>query len=308
MTEVNQKDKKLVGLEVSASYLRAVCLDKDGKLLDSDEIGITDESETISQIINFINSLKAKFDEFDRIGVAVSGLVDRRKNRIALSMQTPIHVETDLANEIKSATGLEVFLENDANAAAFGEYSQGAGQESRDIFYVLLGDGVGGAIIFDGKLWRGNAGFAGEFGHLAINSEGMKIEEVASRQGILHRTRNRIHQDSTSSLYSLGEENITISDIVREANNGDDFAQMMLERTGIFLGKAIGSVINLLNIEKIIVGGKIMEAGEVVLHGINESAKEFAFVPSFEATNIVAGELGENAIAIGVALLSSQQN
>lgn len=306
MSEMNQQDKNLVGIEVAASFLRAVCLDKDGKLLDSDEVLLDQESETISQIINFINQLKAKYGGFDKIGVAVSGLVDRRTNRIALSMQTPIHVETDLASEIKSATGLEVFLENDANAAAFGEYVQGAGHGNHDIFYVLISSGVGGAIIFNGKLWRGNAGFAGEFGHIAINSEGMRIEEVASNGGVLHRTRNRFHQDSTSSLYSLGEEHITIADIVREANNQDDFAKMMLERTGIFLGKAIGSVINLLNIEKIIVGGKIMEAGEVVLRGINESAKEFAFEPSFEATKIVAGELGDNAIAIGVALLSSQ--
>lgn len=304
MGEVDQKDKKMVGIEVSNSYLRAVCLDADGQLLDSDEVSFSREDETTPQFINFINGLKDKFGQFDKVGIAVSGLVDRRKNRIALSNQIPI--DKDLANEIKSATKTEVFLENDANAAAFGEYAQGAGRESRDIFYVLLGLGVGGAIIFDGRLWRGNAGFAGEFGHLAINSEGLKIEQVASNQGVLYRTRNRFHQDSTSSLYSLGEENINLNDIVREANQGDDFAKMMLERTGIFLGKAVGSVINLLNIEKIIVGGKIMEAGDVVLHGINESAKEFAFVPSFEATQIVAGELGENAIAIGVALLSSQ--
>jgi glucokinase len=304
MEELNQKDKKMVGIEVANSYLRAICLGEGGQILDSDEVLFNREDETTPQFISFINRLKDKFGQFERVGIAVSGLVDRRKNRIALSNQIPI--DKDLANEVKSATKTEVFLENDANAAAFGEYAQGAGRDSRDIFYVLLGEGVGGAIIFDNKLWRGNAGFAGEFGHLAINSEGMKIEEVASNKGILNRTRNRFYQDNTSSLYSLGDENMTIADIVREANKGDDFAQMMLERTGMFLGKAIGSVINLLNIEKIVVGGKIMESGDVVLRGINESAREFAFAPSFETTQIVSGELGENAIAIGVALLSSQ--
>jgi glucokinase len=304
MGEIDQTDKKMIGIEVSNSYLRAVRLGADGQLLDSELFPFNGADETTPQIINFISSLKDKFGRFEKVGIAVSGLVDRRKNRIALSQQIPI--DKDLANDIKSAVNTEVFLENDANAAAFGEYAQGAGRESRDIFYVLLGQGVGGAIIFDGRLWRGNAGFAGEFGHLAINSEGLKIEEVASNQGILSRTRSRFHQDNTSSLYSLGEENMMIDDIVREANQGDDFAQMMLERTGMFLGKAVGSVINLLNIEKIIVGGKIMEAGDVVLRGLNESAREFAFAPSFEATQIVSGELGENAIAIGVALLSSQ--
>ncbi len=298
--------EKLVGVEVSNKYLRAVCLDENSNIIDSYENILSQSDDFVSQITNFIKELKTKFGDFKKIGMAVSGLVDRRANQVALSMQMPITVETDLATEIKKTTDVEVFLENDANAAALGEYTQGAGRGNRDMFYVFLGEGVGGAIIFDGKLWRGNAGFAGEFGHIAINSEGMKIEEMASSEGILRRTRNRFHQDSTSSLYQISEENITIADIVSASQNGDDFAKMMLERTGMFLGKAIGSVINLLNIEKIVVGGKVMQADEAVLQGINESAKEFAFAPSFESTKIVAGELGDTAVAVGVALLSSQ--
>ncbi len=299
---MSEKTEKLVGVEVSSKYLRAVCLNSAGEIIDSYGNPLNQEVGIVSQLIQFIEELKGKFDSFKKAGVAVSGLVDRRKNRVVLSTQVPTDI--DLANEIKSATDVTVFLENDANSGGYGEYVQGAGRGNRDMFYVLLGDGVGGAIIFDGKLWRGNAGFAGEFGHLAINSEGKKIEEVASNQGLISRTLNRFHQDRTSSLYSLGEENITVSDIVREALNGDDFAQMMLERTGMFLGKAIGSVINLLNIEKIVVGGEIMEASETVLKGINESAREFAFSESYESTQIVAGELGDKSVAIGVALLS----
>ncbi|MCU0239082.1 MAG: ROK family protein [Pyrinomonadaceae bacterium] len=299
MTEQN---KKLIGIEVANNLLRAVCLDESGNLIDSSEFSTNPEIDLTSQIIDFIHAIETKFGNFQKVGIAVSGLVDRRTNRVALSMQIP--TDKDLANEIKNATGLEIFLENDANSAAYGEFVQGAGRGNKDMFYVLLSQGVGGALILDGKLWRGNAGFAGEFGHLAINSEGMKIEEMASEQGILRRTRNRFHQDNTSSLYEIGEENITIADIVRESQNGDDLANLMLQRTGIFLGKAIASVINLLNIEKIVVGGEIMQASEIVLQGINESAGEFAFAPSYESTQIVANELGDNSIAIGVALLS----
>lgn len=300
MTEAN---KKLIGIEVTNQFLKAVCLNENGELLDTHSFSLFPETDLTSQIIDFIHAIRTKFGEFQNLGVAVSGLVDRRTNHIALSEQFAF--DKDLAKDIKNATGIEVFLENDANSAAYGEFVKGAGKESRDIFYVLLSSGVGGALILGGKLWRGNAGFAGEFGHLAINSEGMRIDEMASEAGILRRTRNRMHQDSTSSLYSIGEENLTVADIVEAAKNEDDFAKMMLERTGMFLGKAIGSVINLLNIEKIIIGGKVMEAGDVVLQGVNESIKEFAFAPSVESTDIVAGELGENAVAIGVALLNS---
>ena len=171
---------------------------------------------------------------------------------------------------------------------------------------MTLGEGVGGAFVFNGELWRGASGFAGEFGYVPINSEGMRLEEVASSPNIIRRTQSRFHQDSTSSLNKLAEEDITISAIIAAAAADDDFAQMMLERTGVYVGTAIATVINLLNIERIVVGGEIMEAKQLVLDAIIERARELSFAPSFNAASIVEGELGEYAAAAGAALLSDQ--
>jgi glucokinase len=132
----------------------------------------------------------------------------------------------------------------------------------------------------------------------------MRLEDVASTASIVRRTRIRFHQDSTSSLNKLDEQKIRISDIVSAAARGDDFAQLMLQRTGVYVGTAIASVINLLNIERIVVGGEIMEAAEVVLDAIIRRARELSFAPSFNSTKIVAGELHENAAAVGAALLA----
>jgi predicted NBD/HSP70 family sugar kinase len=104
----------------------------------------------------------------------------------------------------------------------------------------------------------------------------------------------------------LGEEGIRLSDIIAAAEKDDDFAQMMLARTGSYVGSAIAGVINLLNIEKIVIGGAIMEAKHVVLNAIIDRAKEFAFKPAFDSTSIVEGALGSNAAAIGAAYLSRQ--
>jgi glucokinase len=162
---------------------------------------------------------------------------------------------------------------------------------------------VGGAFIFDGEIWRGESGFAGEFGYVPINSEGTRLEDVASTANIIRRTRSRFHQDSTSSLNKLTEESITLAEIIHAAANDDDFAQMMLERTGMYAGTAVASVINLLNIEKIVVGGEIMQAKHLVLDAIIERARELSFSPSFQSTAIVEGELGINAAAIGAAFI-----
>ncbi|MGI8884827.1 MAG: ROK family protein [Pyrinomonadaceae bacterium] len=304
--EASKTGKKLVGVEISNSIFKAVCLDFDGIVIDSNRVSFDRSQLNLPQLADFINQLRNTFGDFDRIGIAVPGLVRQETKRVAFSTSIPEHSEIDLSSEIEAATGLKVTIENDANAAAYGEFRFGAGRGSENMFYATLGAGVGGAFIFDGKIWRGASGFAGEFGYIAVNSDGMKLEDVASTINIVRRTRNRFHQDSTSSLSQMAEERITLGDIVREAKNNDDFAQMMLKRTGIYVGTAIAGVINLLNIEKVVVGGEIMQAEHLVLNAIIGRARELSFAPSFEKTQIVEGKLGENAAAIGAALLANE--
>jgi glucokinase len=303
---MSEQAEKLVGVEVSHSTMRAVCLNRSGEVIDLHERPIDRLESITAQLIGFTNEIKQRFGAFGggRLGVAVSGLIDRRTNRVALSRHTPEYVTVDLAAEVRRATGLEVLLENDANAAAYGEWALGAARGSHNLFYVLLGVGIGGAFIIEGKLWRGASGFAGEFGHILVDSEeDLRLEDVASSANILRRIKHRVHQDHTSSLARIPENELTIADLVAAANNGDGFTQMMLERTGGYVGTAVASVINLLNIEKIVVGGEIMAAAEPVLQGINRSAGELSFRPSFETTEIAAGKLGGKAVATGAALL-----
>ncbi len=304
MEQTALQNERIVGIEVSNSAMNAVSIDENGNLLDSFSALLKMDEETSVQLVNFINSLQTKFGGFDRIGISVPGLVDRKTKRIAFSSQFPEHENIDFLGELEKVTNLKIYVENDANAAAYGEFLFGAGRGGKNMFYVTLGTGIGGAFIFDGKLWRGASGFAGEFGYIAVNSDGMRLEEVASSANIIRRTKMRFHQDHTSSLNEIGEESITIADVIREANQGDDFARLMLERTGTFVGTAIADVINLLNIEKIVVGGEIMQAGDLVLEAIKARAKEFSFSPNFRSTEIVQGKLGEKAAAIGAAMLA----
>jgi glucokinase len=304
MRENMSQTKNLVGLEVKHSEVLAVCLGEMGGVIDSFRFPITSDGKLSSQIISAINEAKEKFENFEKIGIALPGLVNLKTKQIAFSTRIPEIAEFDILSEIENTTGLPVTIQNDANAAAFAEHIYGAGKGSKNLFYATVGAGIGGALILDDKLWLGESGFAGEFGHISINSEGMKLEDLASTANILRRTRNWLHKDSASSLNVIGEENITITDVVEAANHDDDFAQLMLERTGTYIGTAIAGVINLLNIKKIVIGGEIMQAEEVVLDAIIQRAKELSFTPSFKSTTISAGTLGENASAIGVALLS----
>ena len=215
--------------------------------------------------------------------------------------------------EFMKASGARVEIENDANAAAYGEYKVGAGRGSRDMFYITIGEGIGGAIILDGKLWTGALGFAGEFGHITIDAEGIEcecgntgcLETLASAPSIVRRANDRLYRDGTSSLSKLAiNKNFTADDVAHEAKNGDDFSMMMIERTGRYIGIGVASVLNLLNIERVVLGGGVMDAGELILNPIIHEARRRAFQPCFEATQIVAATLGPDAASIGVAMLA----
>ena len=304
--EAPENSPKIVGIEISDAAFTAVFLGSGASIAGSRQTAFDQTQPNLPQLIEFAGRLKQDFGEFSHLGVAVPGVVRKDTKRVAFSAYIPEHSEIDLSGEIASATGAKVVIENDANAAAYGEYRIGAGRGSRDMFYATLGTGVGGAFIFDGKVWRGISGFAGEFGYVAVNSDGTRLEEVASAESIVRRTRSRFHQDRTSSLNNLREDQISLTDIIDAAHKNDDFAQMMLRRTGVYVGTAIADVINLLNIEKIVVGGEIMRAEHLVLDAIVQRARELSFAPSFERARIAVGQLGENAAAVGAALLASE--
>ena len=296
-----------VGVEASANELIAICLADDNVMIASEREPVESLDASVPQLIDFIERFRSKYDDIKSVGIAVPGLIRRETSRVAYSARIPSHAGVDIANEIRTRTGLDALIENDANSAGYAEYKQGAGRGSRHMFYATIGIGVGGALIVDGRIWHGAAGFAGEFGYIAVNSDGMRLEEVASGENIVRRTRARLHQDSTSSLHRLNEQSMSIGDILTASVNDDDFARLMLKRTGNYIGSAVASVINLLNIETIVIGGPTMLAGNVLLNSIVRSARELSFTPSFESTLILAGELGDLAAATGVAILASEK-
>ena len=272
------------------------------------------ERETVvAQITRAVQELRDQAPDVTAIGLGIPGLVNRTTDRVLVSTDLPSVVRGDIHAELTRATGLRVELENDANAAAYGEYKVGAGAGSRDMFFATIGAGIGGAIILDGKLWLGASGFAGEFGHITIDAEGIEcmcgntgcLETVASAPNIVRRANERLYRDNTSSLSRLAmNKEFTAADIAQEAKSGDDFSLMMIERTGKYIGAAVASVINLLNIERIVLGGGVMDAGSLILDPIINEARRRAFQPCFEATQIVAAALGTDAVSIGAALLA----
>lgn len=253
------------------------------------------------------------------VGVGIPGLVNRKTNRIEVMPNLPGFSEIDITTELTKATGLPVILDNDANACAYGELQVGAARGRREVFFITLGTGIGAGLIINGHIYRGAAGFAGEFGHMTIDPEGIEcacgnigcLETIASGPNIVRRTRERLYRDRTSSLSRLAiprDREFTAEDIAHAAREGDEMAQVMMERTGMFLGIALAAVVNLLNVEMVVMGGGVMEAGDLILKPTIKETRRRAFPPSFNSCEIVIAKLGPTAGMIGAALMARDQS
>lgn len=300
------------GIDVAPTSMRGLVVSANGDIVARHETASYQQENLTSEIASMASSLQ-EAGQIKCVGIALPGLVDRQTDRVLMSTGFPSVVRADFHSELIKATGLRFEMENDANAAAYGEYKAGAGRDAKNLFYVHIGDAIGGAIIIDGNVWTGASGCAGEIGHTTIDTEGSEcecgnigcLETVASAPNIARRARARLDRDSTSSLSRLAmAENFTAADLAHEATNGDDFSIMMIERTGKYIGAAVAGIINLLSLERIVLGGAVMDAGELILNPIVKEAEKRSFQPCFASTKIVAGTLGADAVALGAALMA----
>ena len=223
-----------------------------------------------------------------------------------------------LAEMMRARLGVPCFVDNDANLACYGEFTSGAGRGVQDMCLLTLGTGVGGGIVAFGRLLRGIDGTAAEIGHITVQRDGRRcgcgargcLEAYASVTGLVHTAIEGIESGSGSSLIAACNGNlhaITGKMVSDEAARGDAFARWAVEETGDWIGVGIASLINLLNPEKIVIGGGMIAAGDLLMNSIRKRAKKDAFEVPAKRAQIVVAELGEGAGVIGAAMAARER-
>jgi glucokinase len=311
-------DKHYLGLDVGRT-IRGALVREDGLIIEQHRVvaEVSDPRIFIDQLIEMIKSLRdsPRQRRVAAAGIGWAGLVNQKAQRIE-AMPNLVDVSSfDLHEELKSAVGLPIVFDNDANAGAYGEFQCGAARGFKDVFYITMGTGIGAGLILDGRLQRGSRGFAGEFGHFKIDMDGLEcacgsmgcLETLASGPNIVRRVREQLFSDpafSISKLASDMEGILVFERVVQAAMEEDDLARIVLRETGAYLGMAIASVINLLNIEVVVIGGGVMAAGDLILGPIREETQKRTMASSYDSCRIVAARLEQDAGIIGAALLA----
>jgi glucokinase len=247
-----------------------------------------------------------------RLGVAVPGPLSVREGVVFEPPNLHGWGEVPLRAMLQDRLGCRAVLENDANAAALGEWWRGAGRGSRHMVYVTVSTGVGGGIILDGALHRGASDVAGEVGHVVVDPAGPvcpcgrvgHLEGIAAGPAIVRWVEERLQEGATSSL--RGHHPLTAERVAAAAHEGDRLALEAFERAGRYLGWAVGGLLNLLNPEVVVVGGGVARAGAVLFEPMLEAARATAFPRAWEAARVERAVLDDHAGLVGVAYLALQ--
>ncbi len=245
------------------------------------------------------------------VGIGCPGPLDSASGRV---IETPNldWIDVPIRDLISEAVGLPAVLENDANCAAYGEWWQGAGRGVRTLVGITLGTGVGGGIVIDGVLHRGESGVAAEVGHMTIQPDGRRcgcgnrgcLEAYASGRAIAARAVEALEGGTASSLSALVEgslDRITAETVFHAAGLGDPFACALIDDTARRLGTGLANLVNVLNPGAIVISGGVTAAGERLLGPLREAVRARAFRTAVDACRIVPALYPAEAGVIGAA-------
>jgi predicted NBD/HSP70 family sugar kinase len=208
-------------------------------------------------------------------------------------------------------TGLPIFPDNDATAAALGEHLFGNARQIKDFLTVMVGIGIGCGLFLDGKLYRGTGGFAGEIGHTVLGVDVNRLcrcghrgcwETYGNQYSLIERMRSRIdigHRSLVSSMMAEGNYPLSIGIITRAAEAGDSVAQEVLAETGEAIGMGIANLIDIFNPKMVVLGGALSIAGPYLLPSIKNVVEGRALAEPYRQTELVLSKFGTDAAVMG---------
>ncbi|CAG0938708.1 glucokinase [Candidatus Brocadiaceae bacterium] len=307
-------DNCSVGIDLGGTNLKAGIVDTDGKILHrlsvkthSDADPQTISNQILELIAEIIRSAQAKASDIIGIGLGSPGLIDKTGETILFSPNLPRWRNIPIKRMVSERFSKPCVLENDANAAAWGEKWAGAGKEVGSLVMLTLGTGVGGGLVIDNKLWRGANNVAAEIGHMVIQTDGPQckcgnrgcVEVYASATGMVRRFKELL-KSGIPSLLKVSSE-ITAKMINDAALQGDKASLDVIEETGRYLGIALINIMHVLNPEMIVLAGGMIGSGELLMNPIRQITTQRAFEASYKDTKIVFSQLGNDAGIIGAA-------
>jgi glucokinase len=308
-----------VGVDLGGTNLRIAAVDGEGKLLEKVTAGTEVQRGrdfVIGEMCNAIESIVTKHHGSGRltgIGIGVPGFIDMDTGTVMRSPNLPDWLNFPVRDEIERRLSTKVILENDANAAAMGEKWLGAGRDVDHMAMYTLGTGVGGGLVFRGRLWHGMNGMAGELGHFNVEPEGHPcgcgsrgcLEQYASATAIVRMAHEAIARGEADDLAQASRGNVEFNSrvVYQLAIQGDAAAQEIYQIVGRALAIGVGGIVNALNLPMYVIGGGVSSAWDAFAPTMFEEIKVRSSIYSLTAPD--RPEAGKKHTLVTRALLGS---
>lgn len=306
-----------VGIDLGGTNIAAGLVTEDGKILSNKSIPTRAERPWQEIVADMATLAKEVIDmagidlcEVKGVGIGCPGSIDNENGTCAYSNNIKME-KADIAGEFKKHFDIPVNLENDANAAALGEYEVN-GQGAKSYVFVTLGTGIGGGVILDGKIFRGHNGVGAEIGHTVIVSGGEDCtcgrkgcwEAYGSVTALIRQTKEAMAKNPDSMLHELAEKagRVTGKITFDAAQAGDKTAQEVLDNYFRYVAEGITNMVNVFQPEKVVIGGSVSKQGDYLLNPIKELVNKDDYNRYMHKAEVEIATLFGDAGIIGAAL------
>jgi len=311
--------KNRIGVDIGGTNIKIALVDTKGSIIYSNttptraEMGYEYTIGNIKQaIIDLAKETKIDISTIEAIGFGFPGQIDYKNGIVRMLPNIPGWVDVPVAKIMEEEFKVPTRLDNDVRCAALGELNFGAGKGCENLVCITVGTGIGSGIILNGKLIRGASNAAGEIGHIKLTLHDGPLcgcgdfgcfEAYASGPAIVAMAREYIAGGKSSKYKEMATEELSPYIVAQAALQGDVVAKRIYTKMGETIGIGLSSVVNLLNPEKIIIGGGVAEAGDILLEPIRKTIAKRAMPIQAAAVEVVPAQLGNSAGVIGASLL-----
>ncbi|MBA2698387.1 MAG: ROK family protein [Nocardioidaceae bacterium] len=303
-----------IGVDVGGTKIAAGVVDESGKVIDEArrKTPAQETSAIVEAIVDVVHEVTARH-EIAAVGVGAAGFIGADRATVLFAPNLAWR-NVPLRDQLASKLDLPVIIENDVNAAAWGEFQFGAAGDAHDLLMVAVGTGVGGGIVVDGELVRGRFGIAAEIGHLRVVRGGLECgcgqhgcwEQYASGRALVRVARERaLDGDALLAAANGDRANIDGQTITRLAQDGDELSTALIAELGQWLGEGIASLAAVLDPGLVVIGGGVAEAGDLLM--VPLTAAFASFLPATDNRphlEMRTATLGNKAAIIGAADLA----
>ena len=311
--------KTVIGMDIGGTNLRGALVTPEGRILRHLKIA-SGAHDGIDAVVENIAKLVDELGEggVSGVGIGIAGVIDSKSGVITqapnIANVTNYPIRDNLVRKLGSGVG--VIVENDANCAALGEWWTGAGKDAASIVMITLGTGVGGGIILDGKLWSGADGMGGEVGHMTVYPDGALcncgnygcLESYASATAVRRMVRETLAKPEVKTVLRDRVPETDPDDIpevvMKAALEGDAASIDIWERFGVALGIGMASLVNILNVEMIVLGGGVARAWDMFIGPARAELKKRGLRAPAERVVIERAKLNGDEGILGAAYLA----